>query len=110
MAKVLQDAIQVLLISNPIIIDVEDAGLAPIAENTVQVLLVHHLGQVAVAVTERLGIEDDIQGVVQLEQVGCLQRSERGGVGAKQVVYGEVESDRVEERPLEIVEFERVLA
>ena len=64
-SEVLQHAIQVFLISRPIIIEVEHTRLAKVAVNFHEILLVHYLVEIDVAVTYRLRIEEVIQSTLQ---------------------------------------------
>jgi hypothetical protein len=61
MSKVLKDAIQVILVGHSIIVEVEHARLTLIALDANEVLPVHHLVQVAVAVAYGFGVRDRVQ-------------------------------------------------
>ena len=61
MPEVLQDAIQVILVGHTIIVKIEDAGLALVALDTNEVLLVYDFIKVAISVADGFRVSDGCQ-------------------------------------------------
>ena len=68
-SEILQDAVQILLIGDAVVVEVEHARLVPKSMHPDEVLLVDHFVQIAVAITGRFGVQDGIEGNVQLRAI-----------------------------------------